>query len=278
MGANVRAIAKTYLSKVLNELAKKADAQLQSERDGTIFTDLCAEDLVGTKFTTIQDKLKANWARGESMTSCLSFVLTYAKRIGYQMQAPGGYMASFEVDTDLAKNPPAKGYAWVPFGGDKRPQYGDVVLFNRGHIGVSLEVNDKTWYTLESGQGGKNYGYDIILKLTQSYSERAHLGWVDLDLYFGPKPAPPTPQQPPAGKTGRLWLNHDDKLVHPDAPTGGGGPGAFAQAGPLGTGADDGTFPHPWSPQAYRNCVDWPSYGKKLGLNDDRDESQNTES
>ncbi len=116
MSVDVRAIAKAYLTKVLSEMDKRADKKLWSDRDGTLYTDLCAEDLDGTSFKTIQDNLQADWNHGGIMTSCLSFVLTYAKRLGFQMHSPGGYMADFHVDTSLAKNPPSKAYAWVPFG------------------------------------------------------------------------------------------------------------------------------------------------------------------
>src|SRR5882757_9378408 len=34
----------------------------------------------------------------------------------------------------------------------------------------------------------------------------------------------------------KLWVNLDGKVVHPDAPIGGGGPGRFKSATPLGSG------------------------------------------
>jgi hypothetical protein len=34
----------------------------------------------------------------------------------------------------------------------------------------------------------------------------------------------------------KLWVNLDGKVVHPDAPSGGGGPGRFKSANPLGSG------------------------------------------
>jgi hypothetical protein len=34
----------------------------------------------------------------------------------------------------------------------------------------------------------------------------------------------------------KLWVNLDGKIVHPDAPSGGGGPGRFKSANPLGSG------------------------------------------
>ena len=33
----------------------------------------------------------------------------------------------------------------------------------------------------------------------------------------------------------KLWVNLDGKVVHPDAPSGGGGPGRFKSANPLGS-------------------------------------------
>ncbi len=53
----------------------------------------------------------------------------------------------------------------------------------------------------------------------------------------------------------KLWVNSDDKVVHPDAPLGDGGPGHFRSATPVG-GGDDLVpgVPDPFSPVG-RNVV-----------------------
>ncbi len=272
--ATVREIAETYLkTKVLAKLDVSANRsaqggkQLWSDKDEPVFTDLTREDLGG--FPTMQAKLEANWKKpGQFMTTCLSFVLTYAKHLGYQMKFPGGFMASFEVATALARcdmGTPGKprfvdkSHAWVPFGGKKRPGYGDVVLFkhndNENHIGISLGVAADTdsWETAESGQGGPALKHDAIEKFTQQYLSRAHLGWVDIDLYFNGPPKPQGPQ----GTTGSLWINDERRLVHPNAPDGGGGPGYFRHAGVYAP--DDGThgLPHPSSPASRKVSIPW---------------------
>ncbi|MGO9109808.1 MAG: DUF922 domain-containing protein [Thermoguttaceae bacterium] len=46
-----------------------------------------------------------------------------------------------------------------------------------------------------------------------------------------------------------LWINCDGEVVHPNAPAGGGGPGFFASAPPLGKDPNlDPPVPHPFSP------------------------------
>lgn len=46
------------------------------------------------------------------------------------------------------------------------------------------------------------------------------------------------------------WINQDGDVVHPNAPAGGGGPGAFGSQRSLGHGFDLSGLPHPQSPAA----------------------------
>jgi hypothetical protein len=52
----------------------------------------------------------------------------------------------------------------------------------------------------------------------------------------------------------KLWVNLDGKVVHPEAPSGGGGPGRFKSANPLGSGDSLRGIPDPSSPDG-RNVV-----------------------
>jgi len=54
---------------------------------------------------------------------------------------------------------------------------------------------------------------------------------------------------------GDLWTNADGDVVHPNAPSGGGGTGFFRSAAPMGTDLDStSNLPHPFSPVG-RNFV-----------------------
>lgn len=46
----------------------------------------------------------------------------------------------------------------------------------------------------------------------------------------------------------RDWVTNDGKVVHPNAPNGGGGAGTFKSAGPLRSEVDSLRIPHPASP------------------------------
>jgi hypothetical protein len=47
------------------------------------------------------------------------------------------------------------------------------------------------------------------------------------------------------------WLSADGRIIHPNAPTGGGGPGGFVTAGPLRPSPLlASSLPHPQSPAA----------------------------
>ena len=179
-------------------------------------------------------------------------------------------MGSFYVDTNLKQF--NKGHAWIPFVGNKRPKDGDVVLFSNDseqeHIGISFAFTDeKTWVTLESGQGTVGQ-YDSIKKKEQNWGDRTMKGWVDLDLYFGPAPG----QQTNNRTTGSLWLNQDGEVVHPDAPTGGGGPGHFRTVRVQHTDHFNDGLLHPRAPGARRldplEVLKWEEelrQGRKIG-------------
>ena len=252
---DVRVSAKTYLqTKVIDRLVI---GEIQSSRDEKLFTDLTGgpqqEKSAGRTFKSTHEWLRYQWdEKKRKITTCMEFVIEYGKQLGYLRGTPGGYMGSFYVDTNLNQKEIKKGHAWVAYANNKRPKDGDVVLFSNEpgheHIGISFTFTDeKTWVTLESGQGLVGQ-YDSIKKKEQAWDARTLKGWVDLDLYFGPAPE----QQAPRRTTGSLWLNKEGEVAHPDAPTGGGGPGQF-RAGRLlhADHLNDGLL-HPRAPAARR--------------------------
>jgi hypothetical protein len=250
---DVRVSAKNYLqAKVIDKLI---NGEIRSNRDEKVFTELTGgpqqDKRARRTFTSTHEWLRYQWDEQKSkVTTCMEFVIEYGKNLGYPRGTPGGYMGSFYVDTNLKQF--NKGHAWVPYVGDKRPKDGDVVLFSndsgKEHIGISFTfTGEKTWVTLESGQGPIGQ-YDSIKKKEQNWGDRTMKGWVDLDLYFGPAPK----QQTNSGATGRLWLNEGGAIIHPDAPSGGGGLGRFRAARTLHADHLDDGLLHPRSPAARR--------------------------
>jgi hypothetical protein len=69
---------------------------------------------------------------------------------------------------------------------------------------------------------------------------------------------------------GDLWTNADGDVVHPNAPSGGGGAGFFRSAAPLGTNLDSTSdLPHPFSPVGRNFVPQANSEGSSLVNNQD---------
>jgi len=65
-----------------------------------------------------------------------------------------------------------------------RPDYGDIVRWNKFHVGVSLGFVGRTWHTIEGGQGGPIQNHDIIKFKKGQYNPGAILGWVNLATIY----------------------------------------------------------------------------------------------
>jgi len=193
------------------------------------------------------------------VTSCNSFAGEYSRNVlGVYL----GGISPHKTLKDLKKE-----HAWVDAATpNARPKKGDIVKEKGEHVFVSLRVHDQPgedgkWETVMGGQGGPQYspkeesqkdpkddkekpfwrligGLDSIKRIDKdSYDASKLEGWVDIELLKTdpdqPAPAPVPKQQTGTGTTGALWFNQDGDVAHPDAPTGGGGPGNFRSAGTL---------------------------------------------
>lgn len=154
----------------------------------------------GPKFTKLtgitQAMLQANWSGGGIMTSCNSFVATYAASIG--LVIGGKSLGQFNLDKKVASW--GKAYAWIPASSGARPKDGDIFELNRLHQGVTFTVAGTSWNTVEGGQGGKSSGFDMVKRkenpqgggvLThQTYQKTIESvkGWLDIDLYLNGLP------------------------------------------------------------------------------------------
>lgn len=184
MAEGIRAKAKTYLDGISEVVTSNGTAiwvrgnpqfmdnpQLDGKGAGT-----AAEFAKLTGIT--QRHLDEVWKTKPTLTTCNEFVGHYTASLGLD------YLGSFWVD-DLVKKK-GKGHAWIRANEDTRPNDGDIFLIRHDkvlHMGVSHFWNGDEWHTVESGQGGKGQGRDIILKQKRSYDKMNILGWVDIELY-----------------------------------------------------------------------------------------------
>jgi len=148
----------------------------------SLFTQLTGVD---------QATLQKNWASGGIMTTCNCFTGWYGNQLGSKL-----ILGRFDLDTYLPKN--GKGDAWIKSTPDTRPKYGDICRYAKFHVGISLDFEGDIWNHVDSGQGGKNTGYDIIKRKrdTEAYSHTKLLGWVDIDILFNGSSASANPAQP----------------------------------------------------------------------------------
>ena len=247
------------------------------------------------KFQTItgltHDGLVKSWKAQEKkppgrrsiLTSCNSFAGEYSRAV------VGVYLGAIDPHQFLTTI--KKQHAWVAATGDARPKKGDIVKGKGQHVFVSIKFDDNgKWHTVEGGQGGPQYattqekdvdgtpiwplkgGHDIVKRSEKDQYDSSQLeGWIDLELFVGAAAQPPAPrQQTDGGTTGRLWLNADGDVAHPDAPTGGGGLGHFRSAGILHADPFHDGLPHPDAPVA-RTLDPLAVWKWEEELNNDRD-------
>jgi hypothetical protein len=125
-----------------------------------------------------QAQLEENWNAGGKMTTCNEFVGWFGTQLGSTK-----YLGRFDIEAELTRM--KKGQAWVSATSGARPKYGDIFRPKKFHMGISLDFEGDKWNTVESGQGGREQGYDIIKRKRTIWDANALQGWVDLELYFG---------------------------------------------------------------------------------------------
>ena len=134
------------------------------------------------------DALPADDNKSPGMTSCNGFVGYYgAMTTGFGLGESYKTLGRFDIDVKLKEW--GLGNAWVKSSAEIQPKYGDVVLWNKTHIDVSLEIDeDGTWHHADGGQGGRRRptgsrkGYDIVKRKSDPWNWKQIKGWVDLDI------------------------------------------------------------------------------------------------
>jgi hypothetical protein len=142
-----------------------------------------------TKLTgRTQSDLQTNWDSGGIMTTCNEFVGWFGREIGSKK-----FLGRFDIEQELKTI--GRSDAWIPASSGERPKYGDIFRPTKFHMGISLDFEGEMWNTVESGQGGKRTGYDIIKRKQQKWDPNLIQGWVDIEIFLGiqGQPALPVP-------------------------------------------------------------------------------------
>jgi hypothetical protein len=259
--------------KLLDEAVPKG---VQIRSDGATekrFTDLTGgASVLPMPHKSRQQYLMDVWKKGGIMTACNEFVNWYARALGADVN-----LGRFDVEHFLQSID--KEYAWVQSAEDRRPKYGDILRHTSFHMDVALDFEDGD-LLIRAGAGdgtgpiteprGKKVkdgaklvgGYDVITRTRgkTAYQWRDLQGWVDVELFFGGKPPDPSPRpaEGAAGSKSGMWFDKLGVMVHPNAPSGGGGPGLFRQTGSMIGNPFDRELPHPFSPGArLANPMGW---------------------
>jgi hypothetical protein len=119
------------------------------------------------------------------MTTCNAFVGRYAHSIIPSFQRKSANFMGFYYEDECRKAGIEEAYFRQSDNLDKRPGYGDIVKFKRHHVAVALASKGGFWNRIESGQGGRSAGADVIVfRENQPYHPGEIEGWVNLAILF----------------------------------------------------------------------------------------------
>jgi hypothetical protein len=184
------------------DLLKKIPDEVQSKRDAAEFTRLTN----GMTHT----KLQAEWEKTKQTktlrTVCIDFVVWYAGQMGIDMMSsiPGtvrdpkvdGY---FALEQTLKKC--GKGHAWVSAAQGGKPQCGDILRHKPPafHVDVAFGFEGNVLVRIAGGQSWHprptndvSNEFDNVKRVRgkEDYKPSALEGWLDLERFFEPPPAP----------------------------------------------------------------------------------------
>ena len=277
MANDIRGKARDWLDKAVLITDKQPQAVLIYS-DGSTAVQFAA--ITNVTQTELEENWKAQAGKKpprQCLTSCNGFVGCYARSIGL-LDQPGfskkeGLGIFYDPLVQFLKRH-NKQDSWVPASEDIRPLPGDIVWFKGTHVGVSIDFDGEAWITEEGGQGGpKPYGsapeyeynpggHDLVKRRNdRRYVITDLRGWLDIERFTASETETADADEPAddgvasnvcdGGASECLWLTVEGKVVHPDAPAGGGGPGYFCCAGTLfGFPFFDEELLHPWAPAA----------------------------
>jgi hypothetical protein len=200
-----------------------------------IRSDKQPEDFL--KWTGIShDDMKKSWRENmkgpKLLTACGGFAGTYAGMIGIK-----GLNSMFELQKSLIDA--GKGHAWVPASSGADPQVGDILRHTTFHVDVAAGWDGRKLKRVAAGQSSHprpttnvENEFDCLKWVTgtSNYNSANLQGWLDLDLFFGPAPAPGATM----GWLHGWWKVWDGKTYYYYFAPGGGV--QYTKAAPKGSG------------------------------------------
>ena len=200
-----------FIAEVLEGVEVKSGEPSKPDMKPRDYDDLDAQDkeLKKTKpgasvfknnklFTTLagmsHQSLLLIWKTDPTFTTCNGLIGTCGNAMGVDalksLDMPGGKASSlslgqFEIATILA----ARGLsnAWVANENGAKPRYGDIFRAEEYHMGVALDFDGDSLNSIESGQGGRLTGHDILKRKTHVWGARKILGWIDIGTLLADK-------------------------------------------------------------------------------------------
>lgn len=178
MASNIRERARILLNDIPEDTDITSNGTSRVSTTGETMHDMF-ERLSNSSHESIIER----WKSPDNFTTCNGFTGYFSTRLGSPVT-----LGRFDLETYLPSI--GKGYAWVKSTPDTRPKYGDICRYSIYHVGISLDFDGPYWKHVDSGQGGRKIGYDIIrrAKTKEPYTHTMLQGWLDLDLYFDGTP------------------------------------------------------------------------------------------
>jgi len=134
-----------------------------------------------------QQQLLEKWL-SDRTTTCNEFCSKAGTAMGFVAKGKYDGVGRFDIADYLTQI--GRGHCWVRADSGAKPEYGDVFRIfekaldqngvSRNHMGVSLHLDGKDWYTVESGQGGPSTGYDAVERKKRPWPEAGVQGWVNM--------------------------------------------------------------------------------------------------
>ena len=119
------------------------------------------------------------------LTTCNAFVGKYAHSVIPSVKRKNMNLMGFYFGLECKKAGLEEAWFNQSEHPTLRPGYGDIVKFARHHVAVSLGGRGATWNRIESGQGGRTKGFDVIVfRENEPYSPALIEGWINLAILF----------------------------------------------------------------------------------------------
>ena len=131
------------------------------------------------------EELLYKWSHGSpTLTSCNGFAGKMFDRL-FASRKKGINGSSFKIDQLCKAMAPLAWFSQTD-NPNSRPGYGDIVLFKppKLHVAICLGSEQATWQVIQSGQGGRSKGVDILAMGRATYPVHRIVGWINVAILW----------------------------------------------------------------------------------------------